>query len=56
MYVNLVTVVDETQTRETMNIVADRTMIERDVIIHQLINELEMWANAQPDGRPAEYR
>jgi len=20
------------------------------------INKLEMWANAQPDGRPAEYR
>jgi len=39
MYVNLVTVVDETQTGETMNIAADGTMIERDVIIHQLINE-----------------
>ena len=30
------------------------------VSLHQLSNdnsmELEMWANAQPDGRPAEYR
>jgi len=23
---------------------------------NHLIHKLEMWANAQPDGRPAEYR
>jgi len=24
--------------------------------LRQFKDELEMWANAQPDGRPAEYR